>query len=106
MLETQKLQEKETGFWEGLVHTLHFLDIKLLEWLYLPELTTTYFKELLNRLQRYNIKRDAVRNRIKKLEKLGLIETVNGGILVINSIPQIADNVRKLILCWKHRWGE
>lgn len=106
MPEIQKLQEQTIDFWENLVKTLHFLDIKILEYLYLPESTTTYFKILLKEFEKFNIKRDALRNRISKLEKLGLIKTINSGILLINSIPQISDNVQKLVLLCKLRWQE
>ena len=106
MLETQKLQTQTVQFWEKLVHTLHFLDVKILECLYLPEPTTTYFRSLMNQIGRWNVKRTAIRNRVTKLEKLGLLETINSGLLVINSIPQIADNIQKMILHCKIRWQE
>ena len=92
--------------WEQLVKRLHFLDIKILENLYLPEPTATYFKALERKFDRVNVKRTAIRNHIKKLEDLGLLETLKSGILLVNSIPQIAENVRMLIIHSKLRWGE
>ncbi|MEW6040589.1 MAG: HTH domain-containing protein [Elusimicrobiota bacterium] len=91
-------------FWEHLVHRIGFLDIKILENLYIPSATTTYFNALLKKMNRLNVKRTAIRNHIDKLEELGLIETIKSGILLVNSIPEIQDNVKKLIIRCKLRW--
>ena len=101
-----KLILKEAQNWEQLVHRLHFLDIKILEQVYLPQPTTTYFNALLSKTRKMNVKRTAIRNHIRKLEEFGLLKTIKSGILVINSIPEIAENVTKLILRCKLRWGE
>ena len=106
MSETQILQDYSAQFWENLVYRLHFLDIKILECLYFPEPTTTYFKDLQNQIGRWNVKRTAIRNRVRKLERLGLLKTINSGLLFINSNPQMTENVQKLILRCKTRWQE
>ena len=95
----------ETRQWEQLVCKLHFLDIKILEYIYFQNPGTTYFKALTMNIYKLNIKRTAIRNHIAKLEELGLIETVKSGILLINSVPEISDNVKRLILRCKMRWN-
>ena len=92
--------------WESLLNKLSFIDIKILELLYLPEITTTYFIALEKKIKNLNVKRTAVRNHVQKLEEFGLLKTINSGILLINSIPEIAENVKKLVLLCKLRWSE
>ena len=92
--------------WEQLVCKLHFLDIKILEYVYLRNPGTTYFNSMLKDISKLNVKRTAIRNHISKLENLGLIQTVKSGILIINSMPETSENIRKLILRCKLRWNE
>ena len=96
----------EAEQWEQLVCELHFLDIKILEYVYLRCQGAIYFNALLKSISKFNVKRTAVRNHIAKLEELGLIETIKSGMLFVNSIPEISENVKKLILKSKLRWDE
>ena len=105
-MEQKECILKGTEYWEQLVRQLGFLDIKILENLYLPAATTTYFDALLKKLYRLNVKRTAIRNHVRKLEELGLIETIKSGLLLVNSISDIQDNARKLIVRCKLRWDE
>jgi len=96
----------KTDQWEQLVKQIQFLDIKILEYVYFQCQGTTYFNSLLTRIARLNVKRTAVRNHIDKLEQLGLIKTIKSGILLINSVPEITDNVKKLVIRCKLRFDE
>jgi len=85
---------------------LHFLDIKILEYVYLQESGASYFSALEKAMARMNIKRTAIRNHIDKLEELGLIKTVRSGVLLVNSVNDISANVGNLIKICKCRWNE
>ncbi|OGR46958.1 MAG: hypothetical protein A2X34_09700 [Elusimicrobia bacterium GWC2_51_8] len=100
--QKQILQNVE--FWEQLIHTLHFLDIRILEHVYLRDSGASYFAALEKTMGKMNVRRTAIRSHVTKLETLGLIKTIRSGILVVNSVPEISENVGKLITLCKLRW--
>ena len=92
-------------FWESLDKQLKISDIFILEMLYLPSATATFMQDIVNRLERLNLKRTAVRNRLNRLEKLGLIKLNRSSLTCVNSIPAIEIFVKKLIINCKMRFG-
>lgn len=98
------LQEKQE-YWEFLLKHLRFDEIKILEFLYLPQPTSCYLAELVKKMGKYNIKRTAIRNKISRLAKAGLIDVVNSGLLCLNSFPGLYGPVKRLIALCRMRFG-
>ena len=103
--DTINALHESSDFWNYLLSELRYDEIRILELLYLPKPTTTYFKELSNKLALHNIERTAIRSKIDRLAKIGLIEIINAGILCIDSIPAISEHLQKFIVLAKMRFG-
>lgn len=92
-------------FWEVLIKKLKIIDVFILELLYIPRSTATCMQDVVNRMSKYNLQRTAVRNRLDRLELLGLIKLRRSSLTCVNSIPALEQNVKKLIVCCKVRFG-
>lgn len=97
---------ESSEFWNHLLTNLHFTEVKTLEYLYCPDLTSMCFNDLVHKMATScNIKRTAVRNIVYKLEKIGLIESVNSGLLFLYPTSNLKDYVQKFIALSKARFG-
>ena len=50
------------------------------------------------------LKRFGVRTRVYRLKELGLVDVINSGILILNTIPRIETDVKRFILLWKAKF--
>jgi DNA-binding Lrp family transcriptional regulator len=73
----------------------------ILQILYVPTTTATYLQDVVNQISKYNLQRTAVRNRLNKLEALGLIKMTRSSLTCVNSIPALEGRVKRLIMCCK-----
>jgi len=92
-------------FWNLLIKKLKIIDVFILEILYVPRSTATFMQDVVNRIGKYNLQRTAIRNRLDKLELLGLIKLQRSSLTCVNSIPSMEENVKRLIVCCKMRFG-
>lgn len=92
-------------FWELLVKRLKIIDVFILEILYVPHATATFMQDVVNRIGKYNLQRTAIRNRLDRLELLGLIKLQRSSLTCVNSIPSLEQNMKRLIICCKMRFG-
>ncbi|KKW22069.1 MAG: hypothetical protein UY62_C0012G0005 [Parcubacteria group bacterium GW2011_GWF2_50_9] len=92
-------------FWALLIKKLKVIDIFILEILYVPRSTATFMQDVVNRIGKYNLQRTAIRNRLDRLELLGLIKLQRSSLTCVNSIPALEQNIKKLIICCKMRFG-
>lgn len=88
-------------FWLALTKRLTIIDIFILQILYVPTSTATHLQDIVNRISKYNLRRTAVRNRLDKLESLGLIKMTRSSLTCVNSIPALESRVKKLIMFCK-----
>jgi hypothetical protein len=88
-------------FWLALTKRLTIIDIFILQILYVPTTTATYLQDVVNQISKYNLQRTAVRNRLNKLEALGLIKMTRSSLTCVNSIPALEGRVKRLIMCCK-----
>ena len=103
--DTLNILHSTHEFWDYLLLHLRFADIQLLSLLYMPKPTTSYFEELVAKMSRCNIKRTAVRNTLGKLSKIGLVETINSGLLCVCPVLKLNEQMRKFVVLAKMRFG-
>lgn len=92
-------------FWELLLQNLRFSDMKILEHMYLPEIKYVAFIELEKKMKFFQIKRTALRNKVDKFDKLGLIVCMNSGLLFVNGEFKLQRNMINLIKLCKAKFG-
>jgi len=83
--------------WRDLVFELSLEEVMILKLLYTPGPKSLVFVELERRLRKLNRSEKTIRNKIKKLERKGLLETVNSYGLFIYSVPDLEQQVYELI---------
>lgn len=71
-MKEQKQILHNLEFWEQLVGRLHFLDIRILEYVYVQENGATYFTSVEKAMKKMNVRRTAIRNHTRRLEEFGL----------------------------------
>lgn len=98
------LERYSKEYWDFCARNLSLTDIKILEYIYSKGCLA--FLELLPAMAQHpvGLKRFAVRKRINRLKELGLIDVINSGILILNTIPRIEADVKRFILLWKAKF--
>jgi hypothetical protein len=91
--------------WENLIFNLKYHEIKVLELIYLPEPKPVTFKRIRMFFLKMNYCEMTARRKLKKLENIGLIKVINSGVLLINPVNGLQNNVIKLIRQCMIRYG-